>query len=409
MSSDSPEYEPGDPLGSLPDLSDEPLDAEWLRRGRFAEGEPVGFIPYDDRMLNPQVIRVGDRVEEPTPAGRRSEPAESPERVTVPDEAPVKRKRRRRWPRLVGLVMLLFVLVAGGTGLYVKRQFDAIERVAVSPLLSAPGGTGTNYLIVGTDSRANLDPNVENAAAIFGDGSVDFGGQRTDTIQILRVNNDGTKHVLALPRDLYVPLADGGENRINAAFAFGGADLLIRTIEGSLGIPIHHYAEVDMAGFIDLVDTAGGVTINFPHPAFDQKTGLSVPAGPVRLDSAQALAFVRSRTYTEVIDGRNVVDPRGDLGRVKRQQEFLQALAAELESPGSQISLLTELDTQVGSFRLDDSFSFTEAGRLANQMRGLELNSDWDLVVSHFTTSAGAQVLALDRAASQPTLDFFSN
>ncbi len=146
-----------------------------------------------------------------------------------------------------------------------------------------------------------MDRDVDNAAAIFGDGSQEIGGQRTDTIQILRIADDGTQHVLALPRDLYVPLGgDGAANRINAAFAFGGAELLISTVQGSLGIPIHHYAEIDFAGFIELVDAVGGVTIDFPHPAYDTKTGLDVPvAGPATLDSTQALAFVRSRFYTE--------------------------------------------------------------------------------------------------------------
>lgn len=386
MSSDS-NFEREDLLASLPDLSDEPLDAPWLRRGSPAS-DSTALVDRAVPRTTPAIPVV--------------------EEVTEDAPTPGAKKRRRRWPRVLGVLVLLLALGVVGTGFYVKRQFDGIERVAVSPWLAAPSSVGTNYLIVGTDSRENLDPNIENAAAIFGDGSVDFGGQRTDTIQILRINSDGSQHVLALPRDLYVPIGGGERNRINAAFAFGGAELLIRTIEDSLGIPIHHYAEVDMAGFIELVDSVGGVTIHFPYPAYDLKTGLNVPSGPVELDSAQALAYVRSRTYTEVIDGQTVVDPRGDLGRVKRQQAFLQALAAELESPRSWLSLLTNLEAPLGSLRIDDSMSFTEAASLANQLRGLKLNDEWDLAVSYYTTPEGMQVLAFDSEASQPTLDFFS-
>jgi LCP family protein required for cell wall assembly len=310
----------------------------------------------------------------------------------------------------LAVLIVLSLLAAAAITVYAQRQFAAIERVPVADLLAPQSPGGTNYLIVGSDSRENLDPNVENAAAIFGDGSQEIAGQRTDTIQILRIADDGSHHVLALPRDLYVPLGgDGGANRINAAYAFGGPELLITTVQGSLGIPIHHYAEIDFAGFIDLVDAVGGVTIDFPHPAYDLKTGLDIgQPGPATLDSTQALALVRSRMYTEVIDGRPVIDPRGDLGRVKRQQIFLQSLFSELRKPGNALSLLADLDTSTGSVKLDDRMSFGDALALAGELRDLDLNTDWDLVVSHWTTSTGAQVLQLDSGASQPTLDFFS-
>ncbi|MFW2381632.1 MAG: LCP family protein [Acidimicrobiales bacterium] len=369
---DTPPSEVNHGLAVLPFLGDEPLDTV---------APPVIDIPQTD----------GD------------EPSS--------DEPSTSRKRRgRRVLTLLAVLMALVLLAVAGTAFYAQRQFDAIERVEVANLLSPAGGSGTNYLIVGSDSRENLDPNVENAGAIFGDGSQEIGGQRTDTIQILRISDDGAQHMLALPRDLYVPLGGDGEaNRINAAYAFGGPELLIKTVEGSLGIPIHHYAEIDFAGFIELVDAVGGVTIDFPYPAYDQKTGLDIAvAGPATLDSTQALAYVRSRNYTEVIDGESVIDPRGDLGRVKRQQAFLKALFGELQNPRSAVSVLADLDTSTGSVKLDDRMSFAQAFELAVQLRDLDLNDDWDLTVAHWTTPAGAQVLRLDSGASQPTLDFFS-
>jgi LCP family protein required for cell wall assembly len=371
-------------LALLPDLVDEPLDAPWLRRGITTSSEETVSSPANQPL-------DADAADEPIAPGR-------------------KRSRRRRVLIAFGVLAVLLLLAGGGIILYAQRQFEAIERVEVADLLTAASPGGANYLIVGSDSRENLDPNVENAGAIFGDGSQEIGGQRTDTIQILRLSDDGTQHVLALPRDLYVPIGgDGAANRINAAYAFGGAELLLSTVQESLGIPIHHYAEIDFAGFIEMVDAVGGVTIDFPYPAYDGKTGLDVPvAGPTTLDSAQALAFVRSRVYTELIDGQPVIDPRGDLGRVKRQQIFLRSLFGELSDPGSFASVLTNLDTSTGSVKLDDRLSFGEALSLANELRSLELNSDWDLVVNHATTGSGAQVLRLDTAASQATLDFFS-
>ncbi|NNE95637.1 MAG: LCP family protein [Acidimicrobiales bacterium] len=379
-------------LAALPYLSDEPLDAPWMSRGHSeASGSPAAIatmpIPVVD---DPQVD--GD-----------DEPGDEPQTGS-----------RRRWPRRLLTLLAAFMVVAlvavAGTGFYAQRQFDQIERVEVAELLAPIGSAGTNYLIVGSDSRENLDPNVDNAGAIFGDGSQEIGGQRTDTIQILRITDDGSHHMLALPRDLYVPIGgDGAGNRINAAYAFGGAELLIKTVEGSLGIPIHHYAEIDFAGFIDLVDSVGGVTIDFPYPAHDPKTGLDIPeAGPATLDSTQALAFVRSRMYRELIDGQWVVDPRGDLGRVKRQQAFLQALFEEVQSPRNALSVLSDLDNTAGSVKLDDRMSFGDALELLVELRDTDLNTDWDLVVSHWTTPAGAQVLQLDAGASQETLAFFT-
>jgi LCP family protein required for cell wall assembly len=380
-------------LALLPYLSEEPLDEPWLKRGR--PGTNAGK-PDTPTLQTPMVDVPGPGPDDPPPQ-------------TEGDKRPAWRWARRAL-KLLAVLIVLSLLAAVGTTVYAQRQFAAIERVAVADLLAPQSPGGTNYLIVGSDSRENLDPNVDNAAAIFGDGSQEIGGQRTDTIQILRIGDDGSHHVLALPRDLYVPLGgSGGANRINAAYAFGGAELLITTVEGSLGIPIHHYAEIDFAGFIELVDAVGGVTIDFPHPAYDLKTGLDIgQAGPANLDSTQALAFVRSRLYTELIDGRWVIDPRGDLGRVKRQQIFLQALFSELRKPGNAVSLLADLDISTGSVKLDDRMSFGDALALAGELRDLDLNTDWDLEVSHWTTSTGAQVLQLDSGASQPTLDFFS-
>lgn len=377
-------------LTSVPDLADEPLDAPWLRRRRAAEVEPP-------------VVDLGRRDISAEPDGGRDREVERP-------SSPTRIRRRRRFLRGLVVVILLAVLALGGILIHIQRQFSAIERVEVAGLLAPASPGGTNYLIVGSDSRENLDPTVENAGAIFGDGSEEIGGQRTDTIQILRIANDGSQHMLALPRDLYVPIGgDGASDRINAAYAFGGPELLIETVEGSLGIPVHHYAEIDFGGFIDVVDAVGGVTIDFPHPAYDLNTGLNVPeAGPTTLDSTQALAFVRSRYYTELIDGQAVLDPRGDLGRVKRQQIFLQALFEELGDPRDQVSVLVDLDTVASSIKLDDRVTFGDALGVVNQLRDLNLNSEWDLAVHHAITADGAQVLQLDAAASQPILDFFS-
>ena len=158
----------------------------------------------------------------------------------------------------------------------------------------------------------------------------------------------GKAQMLSVPRDLYLPIAGtDGSNKINASYNAdlgGGPERLVDTITQSLGIPIDRYMEIDFVSFAGLVDALGGVTIPFENPAQDEASGLFVPeAGNVELDGDQALAYVRSREFTETINGEQVVDGSGDLGRIQRQQTFLSVVFNELsgrepvhDAPGRQ-------------------------------------------------------------------------
>jgi LCP family protein required for cell wall assembly len=131
--------------------------------------------------------------------------------------------------------------------------------------------------------------------------------------------------LLSIPRDLYVEIPGRGRQRINAAFNDGPA-ALVQTVQQNLLLPIHHYAEVDFVGFTELVDAVGGVEVCFLYPTRDLNTGLDVPApGCVVLDGKRALAYTRSRYYEEFRDGEWRTDPTSDLGRTRRQREFVNA------------------------------------------------------------------------------------
>jgi LCP family protein required for cell wall assembly len=322
----------------------------------------------------------------------------APIETAPPPRPPAPRRRRRRWPWVL-LVLVLLALIPLYFMLSAWRTWSDVDRVDLAGAL-AGGSTGTNYLVVGTDSRAGVDPDVANADVVFGSE-----GERTDTITVLRVDGDTVK-LLAIPRDLWVDIG-GSQNRINAAFAFGGPEQLVRTVQSQLGIGIDHYLEVDFAGFLGLVDALGGVTVDFPHPAHDPKSGLAVAtAGPNTLDGAQALAFVRSRTYTEVIDGADVVDPRSDLGRVERQQAFLSAVFSELGSTRNPVTLLDALDGVAGNVRVDDMLGLRKALSLGLTVRGAEPIT-FVLPTTRFITPGGADVQLLDQAAATPILAEF--
>ena len=299
---------------------------------------------------------------------------------------------------MLALFALVLVLGLVGGYLYARSIFNRIERVEVSTSLTS-ASQGTNYLIVGSDSRENV---TEEGDAGF-NGAEAPGGQRADTIMLLHLEG-GKAQMLSIPRDLYVPISGtDGRQKINAAYN-GGPTRLVDTVTDSLGIPVDRYMEVDFVSFAGLVDGLGGVTIDFPNPAHDTESGLYVTeSGPVELDGEQALAYVRSRHYTETINGELVEDPRADLGRIERQQKFLSVVIDELSGTKNPFSLARAASGMAEGLRIDDEMSMFDAMSFAWGMRGMADPLE-PLPVSNDRNDSGA-VLILDEEAAQPILD----
>jgi anionic cell wall polymer biosynthesis LytR-Cps2A-Psr (LCP) family protein len=131
--------------------------------------------------------------------------------------------------------------------------------------------------------------------------------------------------------------------------------------------------EVDFVTFAGLVDAVGGVNIDFPYPAFDTQSGLDVKqSGSVKLNGQQALAYVRSRHYTEIKeDGKPHEDPTADLGRIGRQQDFMRAVMYKVASTQNPISLMKASGKISNGLRIDDKLGLFDALRLVWSMRGL--------------------------------------
>jgi LCP family protein required for cell wall assembly len=184
--------------------------------------------------------------------------------------------------------------------------------------------------MVGSDSRAGLTKKEQKELKT----GKDEGAQRTDTIMIVHIGTDGKTTIVSIPRDSYVKIpahtsSDGTEveqrkNKINAAYSFGGAPLLVETVELNTGLHIDHYMEVGFAGVRDLTDAVGGVDICVPQDYQDENSGLDIKEGCQRLDGKTALAYVRMR----------YADPTGDIGRIGRQQQFVSALLHRSVTPG---------------------------------------------------------------------------
>ena len=277
--------------------------------------------------------------------------------VLVPDTTPLK--RRRRLPALFAIAVVTTVIGAVGVFVAARRTVDAVPRVqGVARVLSPSSETVDNYLLVGSDSRDLGDPNTGEGASVA--------GHRSDTIMVLRYDRSkGTAALLSIPRDLYVTV-DGhtDKTRINAAFN-DGPDVLVRTVQKELGIPIHHYVEIDFTGFEKLVEALGGIQVCFSVPTRDLNTGLNiVKPGCVVLDGKQGLAYARSRHYEEFKDGKWHEDPTSDFGRSRRQRDFvnrcLQAAVAALRTnPYRAGELVSSIGAALG---IDTDLDPIEAG-----------------------------------------------
>jgi LCP family protein required for cell wall assembly len=277
------------------------------------------------------------------------------------------RSRIHRAPLALAALFTIFVGVGGGAGVYFagEREQGNVERVdELTDVLAAnDDGPAENYLLVGSDSRDVVDEDAEDAG-LFLNGSTGEGG-RSDTIMILRRDPEHGASLLSIPRDLWVPIAGTGDDgKINWAY-IGGPRRLAETITQALGIPIHHYVEVDFAGFQRLVDEIGGVEICVEYAVQDRNSGLALNPGCQTLDGHMALAYARSRRYQEFRDGE-WRDEQGapDLNRIARQQHFLRSAAsAVMEEVNSNPFRLGDLIDAAGSVvRLDANVDVLDAG-----------------------------------------------
>jgi len=269
-------------------------DMDWLyRQEQPDQPEPTAVMPS---------FPAPDASADSRPAAAR------PNATTLPPPVPpraARRRTRRRRPvrRFIGTLLalwLVFLLVTPLIAWTIGTRVDATpagERPADQP--------GTTVLLVGSDARPGV------------------AGARTDTMMLMHRPTVGDPVLLSLPRDSLVSIPGRSDNRLNAAFAFGGAPLLVETVEANTGIRVDGYLEVGFDGVVDVVDAIGGIEV---CPAFDiddRDSHLTMSAGCQTVDGTTALGYVRMRKG----------DPRGDLGRIERQREVMGAMAREVIHP----------------------------------------------------------------------------
>ena len=260
------------------------------------------------------------------------------------------------------------------------RITAAIPRVdAFAGLENRPKkeSSAVNYLIVGSDTREGLSR--EEIKRLKVGGTDVAAGKRSDTMLLIHISKKRDKAaIISIPRDSYALIPEHNNSqgkvipaaysKINSAYNWGGAPLLIETLESMSDLRIDYYVELNFVGFVRMVDALGGVEICTKKDINDPKSHLTLPAGTHVLDGVDSLKFVRTRVF----------DGLGDLGRMKRQQEFAGAMLRKATSAGvllNPVKMVDFINSALDSVVTDEGLSQGDLLTLGKQLRNLSASN----------------------------------
>jgi LCP family protein required for cell wall assembly len=285
-------------------------------------------------------------------------------------------RRGRRIALILGTVAVVLIAGVAGTYFWLNGKLNRSVTLPATSLTSA----GTNWLITGSDSRAGLSRAEIDALHV----GFDEGTLNSDSIMLLHTGS-GRPVLISIPRDSYVDIPGHGWNKINAALAYGGASLLVQTVEDVTGLKIDHYMGIGFGGLVAVVNKIGGVQICLKTAINDSYSGVHLSAGCHDLNGDQALAFVRDRHSfaTE------------DLQRIQDQREFLAALLSKATSPGVYLNPFTALpfgSTAASSMSVDKGTSLLDLVHAASALRDPQTGTV-PIANANYYTNAGDSVL----------------
>lgn len=371
-------------------------DLGWLyrREEEEAEAEKTRILSADElaslRKTPPSKNRRAAGAS--YPATPQPPPPPAPPR-NRPGPVQPRKRRRRRHPvrRMVLLLVMAWVLFMVGTPLFALTRGTVVEAAPAGQ--RPPEQPGRTILLVGSDAREDLTPEER---ATLGTGSTE--GRRTDTMLLLYIPPSGNSALVSLPRDSFVSIPGHGKNRLNAAYSFGGAPLLVETVEQSTGVRVDGYMEIGFLGLVEVVDALGGIEVCPPQPMKDKDAHIDIPAGCQNIDGVTALGYVRMRKS----------DPRGDLGRVERQREVIGTVMGKAISPLSILNPVTYWNLNMAAAKSVARSDETGPAALAAMASGLfqtATGSGLSLTVPisdpDYRSSAGSAVLWDERASKE--------
>ena len=354
---------------TIPPQSIPPRTGSAQARPSSRVGRSGGAVPLSDDVApaRPAAPAAVGRGGAPTRTGLRpaAQPATVPPRRSASsrpvmptrlpiDEPPSSPSRgKRRWLKYTSAMLaVILITLCGYTWHLWNKASDQLRRVdALSSMADTPGET---WLIVGSDSRS--------------DGAIadtTTAGQRADSVMVLHKAENGQTSLTSLPRDTYVNIPGYGEDKINASYAYGGAKLLVKTVEGLTKMKINHYVEVGMGGVKNVVDAVGGVEACLDYDVDDHDSGLiwnTAQGKCQQVNGEKALAFSRMRKS----------DPTGDIGRGLRQRAIISAAVKKAMSPSTLLnpSATSKLvDAGTGSLTVDKDSGVWDIGQMVLAFR----------------------------------------
>jgi len=347
-------------------------------RDEFAE---IFEIPGENRVPEPLITKVPVSPKMNMPKIKtpkiKSPKMKSPKTVAASQDAteaevPKKPAKAPRNKVLQRVIRTMKIALVGYLVFFIWLGFNtshALQKIKAMPHHRIANTAGTNWLLVGSDSRRGLS--FQDMKDLH--TGMDHSSQRTDTIMIVHFGGKGRASLISLPRDSYVVIprhmyngqvVNEYHNKINATYSIGGAPLLVGTVERNTGLHIDHYMEVGFAGIRDLTDAIGGVDMCVPRHYVDKNSGLNINKGCQTLDGKTALAYVRMR----------YADPRGDIGRIQRQQQYLGAVLHKVLTPGvilNPLSMNHLSKATTAALVLGKEDGVYDLGRLGIAMRSL--------------------------------------
>ncbi|MBY7102790.1 LCP family protein [Bacillus sp. 6YEL31] len=266
----------------------------------------------------------------------------------------IKKKRRRKL-----FYFFIFAFLFGSVGVYILNSYTSLMGM-YSGFSREKSDLRTKDVEITKEPFTILIMGIEDYATDGQNG-------RTDSLMFATVNPKTQRiSLMSIPRDSRVPIVGKDkEDKINAAHAYGGEQMAIKTVEGFLKVPVDHYIKIDFQGFKGIVDAVGGVTVDVPFDFWERSDvdyykKIQFKQGQQNLNGEEALAYVRMRKQ----------DPNGDYGRAARQRQLLAAVAQKLNS-ASTVFKIKDLTTVVGKYIKTD-IPISDGLALYNKLSGFD-------------------------------------